>query len=105
MITSLATALFLAARLEFVVPDANFSLREGLPAVQVQSLYQDGYGALWVGTSAGLAQLGGPTIQVFGPERGLSRSTIFAIAEEPTGAMVVGTATGIFRQVGDRFEP
>ena len=58
MFTSLATALLLAAKLEFVVPDANFSLREGLPAVQVLSLYQDKYGALWVGTTAGLAQLG-----------------------------------------------
>ena len=41
MFTSLATALLLAAKLEFVAPDANFSLREGLPAVQVLSLYQD----------------------------------------------------------------
>jgi diguanylate cyclase (GGDEF)-like protein len=105
MLLSLASALLLATRLEFVVPDANFSLREGLPAVQVQSLYQDRFGALWVGTSAGLAQLGGPAIQVFGPEAGLARSTILAIAEEPTGAIVVGTATGTFRQVRDRFEP
>ncbi len=105
MLTSLATALLLAAKLEFVVPDANFSLREGLPAVQVLSLYQDTYGGLWAGTTAGLAQLGGPTIRVFGPEVGLSRSAVFAVSEEPSGAIVVGTASGISRLVGDRFEP
>jgi diguanylate cyclase (GGDEF)-like protein len=104
MITSLATALLLAAKLEFVVPDANFSLREGLPAVQVLSLYQDRYGALWAGTTAGLAQLGGPSINAFGPEQGLSRSAVFAISEEPSGAIVVGTAGGILRMVKDRFE-
>ena len=105
MLTSLATALLLAAKLQFVVPDANFSLREGLPAVQVLSLYQDRYGALWAGTTAGLAELGGPAISVFGPEQGLSRSAVFAIAEEPSGAIVAGTASGIFRLVRGRFEP
>ncbi len=105
MFTSLATALLLAAKLEFVVPDANFSLREGLPAVQVLSLYQDRYGALWAGTTAGLAELGGPAIVAFGPEEGLSRSAVFAIAEEPSGAIVAGTAGGISRLVGGRFEP
>lgn len=105
MFTSLATALLLAAKLEFVVPDANFSLREGLPAVQVLSLYQDRYGALWVGTTAGLAQLGGRAIQTFGAEEGLSRSAVFAIAEEPSGAIVAGTASGISRRVRNRFEP
>jgi diguanylate cyclase (GGDEF)-like protein len=105
MFTSLATALLLAAKLEFVVPDANFSLREGLPAVQVLSLYQDRYGALWAGTTAGLAELGGPAINAFGPEEGLSRSAVFAIAEEPSGAIVAGTAGGISRLVRGRFEP
>ena len=105
MFTSLATALLLAAKLEFVVPDANFSLREGLPAVQVLSLYQDRYGALWAGTTAGLAELGGPAIQAFGPEQGLSRSAVFAIGEEPSGAIVAGTASGISRLVRGRFEP
>jgi diguanylate cyclase (GGDEF)-like protein len=104
MFTSFATAFLLAARLEFVVPDANFSLREGMPAVQVLSLYQDRYGALWAGTTAGLAQLGGPTIRTFGPEQGLSRAAVFAIAEEPSGAIVVGTAGGISRLHGERFE-
>lgn len=105
MFTSLATALLLAAKLEFVVPDANFSLREGLPAVQVLSLYQDRYGALWVGTTGGLAQLGGPAINAFGPEQGLSRSPVLAIAEEPSGAIVAGTASGISRLVRGQFEP
>ena len=105
MFTSLATALLLAAKLEFVVPDANFSLREGLPAVQVLSLYQDRYGALWAGTTAGLAELGGPAIQAYGPEQGLSRAAVFAIGEEPSGAIVAGTAGGISRLVRGRFEP
>ncbi len=105
MFTSLATALLLAAKLEFVAPDANFSLREGLPAVQVLSLYQDRYGALWAGTTAGLAQLGGPAIAAYGPEEGLARSAVFAVAEESSGAIVVGTAGGISRLVGGRFEP
>lgn len=104
MLTSLATAFLLAAKLEFVVPDANFSVREGLPAVQVLSLYQDKHGGLWAGTTAGVAQLGGPVIRTFGSQQGLSRSAVAAIAEEPSGSLVVGTAGGIFRLVGDRFE-
>lgn len=105
MLMSFATALLLAAKLEFVVPDANFSLREGLPAVQVLSLYQDRFGGLWAGTTAGLAQLGGPAIKTFGPEQGLLRASVTAIAEEPSGSLVVGTASGMFRLVGERFEP
>ncbi|MEO8501789.1 MAG: diguanylate cyclase, partial [Vicinamibacteria bacterium] len=105
MSMSLAIALLLAAKLEFVAPDANFSLREGLPAVQVLSLFQDGYGGLWAGTTAGLAELGGPTITRYGPEQGLSRSAVFAIAAELSGAIVVGTAGGISRLVAGRFEP
>ncbi len=88
-----------------MAPDANFSLREGLPAVQVLSPYQDRYGALWAGTTAGLAQLGGPSIRTFGPDEGLLRSAVFAIAEESSGAIVVGTAGGISRLTGGRFEP
>lgn len=104
MFTSLAIAFLLAAKLEFVAPDANFSLREGLPAVQVLSLYQDKHGGLWAGTTAGVAQLGGPVIRTFGSQQGLSRSAVSAIAEEPSGSLVVGTAGGIFRLVGDHFE-
>jgi diguanylate cyclase (GGDEF)-like protein len=104
MFTSLATALLLSAKLEFVAPDANFSVREGLPAVQVLSLYQDKHGGLWAGTTAGVAQLGGPVIRTFGAPQGLSRSEVSAIAEEPSGSLVVGTAGGIFRLVGDHFE-
>ena len=105
MLLSFATLAVLAARLEFVVPDAGYSLRDGLPAVQVLSLHQDRYGALWAGTTAGLAQLGGPVIRVYGPDQGLARSAVFAIEEEPSGAIVVGTAGGIARLAGDRFEP
>jgi diguanylate cyclase (GGDEF)-like protein len=105
MFTSFATAMLLAAKLEFVAPDANFSLRDGLPAVQVLSLYQDSYGALWAGTAGGLAQLGGRTIKTFGSDQGLSRAAISAIDEDASGALVVGTARGMFRLAGERFEP
>lgn len=104
MLTSLATVLLLAAKLEFVVPDANFSLREGLPAVQVLSLHQDRYGSLWAGTSAGLARLGGPTIRTYGAEQGLARASVLAVGEGPSGDIVVGTAGGVSRLNGERFE-
>ena len=104
MFTSFATALLLAAKLQFVAPDANFSVREGLPAVQVLSLYQDKHGGLWAGTTAGVAQLGGPVFRPFGAPLGLSRPEVSAIAEESSGSLVVGTAGGIFRLVGDHFE-
>jgi len=90
--------------LSFVVADRAIGVSEGLPAAQVLSLYQDRTGAVWAGTTAGLARLGGPEIRVFGLADGLPRNVIYDVVEDKAGTLFVGTLGGIARFDGRSFK-
>jgi diguanylate cyclase (GGDEF)-like protein len=92
-----------AQTLSFVVADRAFGMSEGLPAAQVLSLYEDRSGAVWAGTTAGLARLGGAEVRVYGLEDGLPRNVIYAVAEARDGTLFVGTLGGIARFDGSTF--
>jgi diguanylate cyclase (GGDEF)-like protein len=91
--------------LSFVVADRAFGVSDGLPAAQVLSLHEDKAGAIWVGTTAGLARLGGQEIRVFGLADGLPRNEIYAIQEDADGVLFAGTLGGIVRYDGRSFRP
>ena len=111
-IVATAFALALAANplrseeaLSFVVADRGYGVSDGLPAAQVLCLYEDRSGEVWVGTTAGLARLGGQEIRVFGLADGLPRNVIYAIQEDADGTLFVGTLGGIARYDGKAFRP
>lgn len=92
-----------AEPLSFVVADRAIGVSDGLPAAQVLALHEDRAGAVWAGTTAGLARLGGPEIRVFGLADGLPRNVVYAIAESRAGTLVVGTLGGLARFDGRVF--
>lgn len=72
---------------------------------RVMDLEEDRFGNLWVAADRrGLARLT-PRGQMrwFGKDNGLTGG-IFALHLDPDGTVWVGTALGLFRQVGNRFE-
>ena len=76
---------------------ATWTSREGLPSDLVQKIFQDRDGAVWIGTSGGLARLRDDRIVVFA---GLSQP-ITAFAQGRDGALWVGTAgAGLARLAG-----
>jgi diguanylate cyclase (GGDEF)-like protein len=83
--------------LSFAVADRLTGTRDGLPAAQVIALCEDRTGALWVGTTGGLARLSGPEIQTFGVADGLPRPVVTAIEQGPDGTLFAGTRSGIAR--------
>lgn len=74
------------------------STRDGLPSVDVQSLYETNDGDVIVATSAGLARWsGGPGFEVLDQADGLPSSHVWSVSEGPDGALWVATSAGLAR--------
>jgi ligand-binding sensor domain-containing protein/two-component sensor histidine kinase len=73
-----------------------FSLNEGLPQSQVECLFEDHRGALWLGTEGGgAARFNGNTFSVINTSHGLPGNRISAIAESPDHIMWLGSDKGL----------
>lgn len=64
----------------------------------------DAAGDLWIGQSNGVLRLRDGERTAFGAESGLV-GTVNVLYEDPAEGLLVGTGSGLFRRVGDRFEP
>ncbi|MGH9585999.1 MAG: two-component regulator propeller domain-containing protein [Acidobacteriaceae bacterium] len=71
-----------------------YTTHDGLPASSVNLLFCDRQGALWIGTSAGLARLYGGKIESFNRRGGPSSSILLSIAEDREGDLWLGTESG-----------
>lgn len=75
-----------------------FSQEEGLPNNQVQCIYQDSRGWLWVGTSQGLSRFDGYNFANFLPDPNdslsLKGNLIRVITEDKNSNLLIGTETG-----------
>lgn len=90
------------------LPSQNYTTRDGLPSNQINVLYQDSRGYLWIGTNNGLSVYDGLTFTNFSAAHGLTNSWVTSVAESRVkpGEMWVGTiAGGIFRFHENRFIP
>ena len=74
----------------------TWTARDGLPGEIVQQIFEDRDGAVWLGTSGGLARWsGGGRLETIG---GLDGRSVTALAQGPDGALWIGTsAAGVFR--------
>lgn len=73
-----------------------FSLNEGLPQSQVECLFEDHRGALWLGTEGGgAARFNGNTFSVINTSNGLPGNRISAIAESPDQIIWFGSDKGL----------
>jgi ligand-binding sensor domain-containing protein/signal transduction histidine kinase len=74
-----------------------FGLRDGLESVEIQTLFADHRGTLWIGTSGGgLSRLAGGRIEsVTVPNRLGVGDTVTALAEDAVGQLWIGTIGGL----------
>jgi ligand-binding sensor domain-containing protein len=76
----------------------------GLINLEIQCLYQDRTGFLWVGTENGLYRYEGGRFSHFGKEKGLPSAIVEAIHETADGTLWVATRDGLARFDGSAFE-
>jgi len=88
----------------------HYSLEDGLPSNQIQCIYQDRRGWIWIGTSHGLSRFDGNRFKnyIHDPEdtSSLSGDLIRVIFEDNSGSLFIGTENGglnIFDREKERF--
>ncbi len=74
------------------LPYINYNTHNGLPQIQVQWLYQDGKGYIWIGTKGGLAKFNGSTFQQF-----LHNEYIYGMGETLNGDLYFVTLYNIYK--------
>lgn len=82
----------------------NYSVDDGLPFVQVYTIFQDSKGYLWSGGYGGLSRFDGTTFTNFSPRSGLPNYWVTSITEDSRGELWVGTIKGVSRYRNGKFE-
>lgn len=88
----------------------HLGARDGLSQVNIMSVYQDEFGAMWFGSTEGLNRYNGKEIEVFRPtqqvENGLSQNTIYSICGNRKGAIYLRAGADLVRYdiSSQRFE-
>lgn len=62
-------------------------------------------GSVWLATRNGVAVVRNEGVRIYTTADGLSSNRVFKLFEDTAGTMLAGTASGVDRLVGDRFEP
>jgi ligand-binding sensor domain-containing protein len=73
----------------------NYSVENGLPYVQIFSMYQDSKGYLWSGGYGGASKFNGKVFQNYSPKNGLANHYVNAIIEDQFHLITVGTIDGL----------
>src|SRR6185369_10309365 len=77
-------------------PNDHFDKRAGLLSDSIRTLYLDGTGVLWIGTSGGgLSRWHNERLATFTSREGLPDNTISQILEDNTGRLWLGNNRGI----------
>jgi hypothetical protein len=74
------------------MPAINYTTHDGLPQIQVQKLFQDSRGYIWVGTKGGLARFNGESFDNY-----LTNQYITRIAESGSGSVFISTKSGVYK--------
>ena len=73
----------------------RYTIADGLAGMQVEAIYQDRRGLLWVATAdGGVSRFDGTRFETFGLAEGLPHRTVMAIAEDADGRLLFGTLGG-----------
>lgn len=84
---------------------AVFNSTHGLPGNQINSLLQDRFGRLWIGTMNGLTIYNGKDFEKFGRLEPVSTSPVRSLFEDSDGNVWVGlNSLGVGRYSGTGFE-
>jgi ligand-binding sensor domain-containing protein len=82
----------------------NYSVNNGLPFVQVFTIFQDHQGYLWSGGYGGLSRFDGLSFKNFSPRNGLANHWVTSICEDSQNDLWVGTIKGVNRYHDGKFE-
>ena len=92
----------LAVQPEFVWE--HFTIRDGLPDMKIECIYEDSQGLVWVGThEGGLACYDGHRFTTYSSEDWLAGNGVFSAIEDDSGYMWFGTNRGLSRFDGGEF--
>ena len=73
----------------------RYTIADGLAGMQVEAIYQDRRGLLWVATAdGGVSRFDGTRFETFGLAEGLPHLTVMTIAEDADGRLLFGTLGG-----------
>src|SRR5690348_6758326 len=81
-----------------------FGRDAGLHSLEIQCLYQDRTGFLWVGTKNGLYRYDGSRFIYFDKEKGLPGLSIQSVHQTTDGTLWVAALEGLARFNGNGFE-
>lgn len=87
----LLTNVFKAQQYNF----KNYSVENGLPFVQIYTIFQDSKGYLWSGAYGGLSKFDGKEFVSYSPKNGLANHWVNAITEDTSHQIIVGTIEGL----------
>jgi ligand-binding sensor domain-containing protein/two-component sensor histidine kinase len=77
-----------------ILPIKNFATRDGLPHNNVNSIFQDAKGYLWIATDEGLSRFDGYTFTNYGRDAGLGNGYINDMAADRDGRLWVAVYIG-----------
>ncbi len=76
-------------------PYHQYTLRDGLPQMQVMSIFQDSRGYIWTGTKGGVGFFDGEKFTSFKKKDGLANEYINVFAEDDRKRVWIGTRDGL----------
>nr|MBP6756670.1 hypothetical protein [Bacteroidia bacterium] len=72
----------------------NYSVENGLPYIQIFTLFQDNLGYLWSGGYGGASKFNGKTFQHYSPKNGLANHYVNCITQH-NNQVLIGTIDGL----------
>ena len=81
----------------------NYSVEDGLPFVQVATIFQDTKGNLWSGGYGGLSKFDGISFKNYTPNDGLANHSVTCITDDNQNNLWIGTINGISKFDGKKF--
>lgn len=84
-------------------PYRIYTLRDGLPQMQIWSMFQDSRGYLWIGTKGGISRFNGEKFTNYNKNDGIPDNQIDGICEDFSGNIWIATRLGISSFNGKTF--
>jgi ligand-binding sensor domain-containing protein len=107
VITRIAVAMLILLQTTIFAQQYNFkgySVENGLPYIQIFTIFQDSHGYLWSGGYGGLSKFNGKTFQNFSPKNGLANHFVNCITEDKNHHIIVGTIDGLSVLNNNKFK-
>ncbi len=83
----------------------HFTMRDGLPDMKIECIFEDSRGVLWIGThDRGVVRYEGDEFRAYNRRDGLAGDGVFSIIEDREGNLWFGTNQGLTRYNGSKLE-